>query len=114
MNTHKIGNEAEEIVAQYLMKNGYSILKRNFRIQGAEIDIIASIDNVINFIEVKKIPSYFDGVDISAKISKQKIYKIRTAASVYLAQYCKNKYYEISFDVATVTGNEVTLYKGAF
>lgn len=114
MNTREIGNEAESIVCKYLEKNGYSILDRNFRIPNAEIDIIATKNKTINFIEVKKIPISWDGVDIAAKISKQKICKIRFASSVYLAQHCKIKYDEISFDVAIVTGSDVCIFNGAF
>lgn len=114
MNTRETGNIAEELTVKYLIDNGYEILDRNYRIPSAEIDIIACKNKVINFIEVKKIPSYWDGVDISAKISMQKILKIRSAASVYLAQQCKKLYDGISFDVAVVTDGNITLYDGAF
>lgn len=114
MNTRKIGNESEQKTVDFLIENGYEILGRNYRIPNAEIDIIASKNSCINFIEVKKIPKSWDGVDISAKIDRQKMYKIRTAASTYLAQCCKIKYDSISFDVAIVTDGEVTFYSGAF
>ncbi|MGN0667195.1 MAG: YraN family protein [Huintestinicola sp.] len=49
-NTGRIG---EELTAYYLTKAGYEILRRNFRIRGGEIDIIASKDDIIAFVEVK-------------------------------------------------------------
>lgn len=47
------GKEAETAAADYLQKEGYKILVRNFRYQKAEIDIIARIENTIVIIEVK-------------------------------------------------------------
>ena len=48
--TGKIGENA---VAEYLKNNGYTILSRNYRIKGGEIDIIAVNDFYIIFTEVK-------------------------------------------------------------
>jgi putative endonuclease len=47
------GKIAEDLAADYLQKNGYKILVRNFRFQKAEIDIIAEKDNLIIIVEVK-------------------------------------------------------------
>jgi len=49
----KIGLDAEEKVAEYLLKDGYKILKRNFHSKFGEIDIIAKKDDILSFIEVK-------------------------------------------------------------
>ncbi|RJQ35721.1 YraN family protein [Candidatus Microgenomates bacterium] len=47
------GKKGEEIAESFLRKKGYKIIERNFRIKGGEIDIIASKDNVLVFVEVK-------------------------------------------------------------
>ena len=47
------GKFGEDCAADFLEAQGYKIVARNFRIRSAEIDIIAQIDNVIIFIEVK-------------------------------------------------------------
>ncbi|MFA5524456.1 MAG: YraN family protein [Tissierellales bacterium] len=52
-NTRTIGNIGERIALNFLLKNGYKILERNFRVKFGEIDIIALIDHTIVFIEVK-------------------------------------------------------------
>ena len=49
-DTGKLG---EELTAYYLQRSGYEILKRNFRIKGGEIDIIAAKNGIIAFVEVK-------------------------------------------------------------
>lgn len=47
------GNKGEDIAAEYLKDNGFVIIERNFRIRGGEIDIIATKDNILVFVEVK-------------------------------------------------------------
>ena len=51
-NTQK-GIAGEEIAVEFLLKNGYHILEKNWRHQHLEIDIIASIDNTLVIVEVK-------------------------------------------------------------
>ena len=47
MNTKITGNAGEEKAAQYLINQGYSIIGRNFRTKGGEVDIIALKDDVV-------------------------------------------------------------------
>ena len=54
MNNRKKGNAAEESAAKWIEKNkGYSIIDRNYKRRGGEIDIIALDGEVCAFIEVK-------------------------------------------------------------
>jgi putative endonuclease len=57
MNKTEIGRWGEEIAAGYLIRNGYSILKRNFYTPEGEIDIIAlqeeKDEQILIFVEVK-------------------------------------------------------------
>lgn len=48
-----IGNKGEDIATHYLLRNGFTILKRNWRAHPHEIDIIALQDQTLHFIEVK-------------------------------------------------------------
>ena len=50
---HQIGQRGETLAANFLQKQGYQILERNFRIKGGEIDIIAQEKNTLVFVEVK-------------------------------------------------------------
>lgn len=50
---HIIGKEGEEIVADYLLKNNYQIIQRNFECRQGEIDIVAKDNEELVFIEVK-------------------------------------------------------------
>jgi len=53
MDRQELGRFGENAVAYYLERKGYKILKRNYRIKGGELDIIAEKDGVIAFVEVK-------------------------------------------------------------
>jgi len=53
MNMRHIGDKGEDIACEYLENLGYKIIQRNYTIRGGEIDIIASREGLIYFIEVK-------------------------------------------------------------
>lgn len=81
--TKRLGNAGENFAADYLEGRGYKILERNFRIRSAEIDIIAEIDGVVVFVEVKTRRGIRYGLPVEAvNIRKQK--KIIEAAGVFM------------------------------
>jgi len=49
----RIGNIAEEIACMFLVKMGYKIIEQNYLKKWGELDIVASQNNIIHFIEVK-------------------------------------------------------------
>ena len=49
----KLGRLGEDIACAYLEKCGYNILDRNYTIRGGEIDIVATDEKHLVFIEVK-------------------------------------------------------------
>jgi putative endonuclease len=48
-----IGFIGEDLAINFLEKNGYEILERNYRCKYGEIDLIAQVENKLVFIEVK-------------------------------------------------------------
>lgn len=84
MNRQKtLGKFGEDCAAKFLEEHGYTIVARNFRIRSAEIDIIAQIDGVIVFVEVKARSNIRHGLPSEAvTLRKQK--KIIEAAGVFL------------------------------
>lgn len=50
----ELGKEGEDFAADYLQKQGYEIIDRNFECKQGEIDIIAKEKNEYVFIEVKQ------------------------------------------------------------
>ena len=55
MRTHKqvVGRWGENIVVEFLEKKGYTVMDRNVRAAHGEIDIVALIDDLLVFVEVR-------------------------------------------------------------
>ena len=51
----KTGNIGEETAASFLKGKGYKIIERNYRKKWGELDIVAELDGVLHFVEVKAI-----------------------------------------------------------
>ena len=50
---NELGKLGEDLAADYLKKEGYEIVERNWFFQKAEIDIIAQKGNILAVVEVK-------------------------------------------------------------
>lgn len=74
------GNIGEEKASIFLENNGFEIIDRNFYSKYGEIDIIASKDNVIHFIEVK----CGDSFEAVYNITPKKIKKIILTIEYYI------------------------------
>ena len=53
MDKDELGRQGEALAAAFLTERGYRVMARNFRVQGAEIDIVAEQSGTIVFVEVK-------------------------------------------------------------
>ncbi len=51
----KIGQIGEDFACEYLEKNGYKVIERNYLKKWGEIDIIAKKGNKLHFVEVKSV-----------------------------------------------------------
>ena len=52
-SNRSLGRAGESIACDFLVKNGFQIVKRNYTVRGGEIDIIAENEKYIIFVEVK-------------------------------------------------------------
>ena len=52
-SNRSLGRAGESVACDFLVKNGFSIVKRNYTVRGGEIDIIAEDEKYIIFVEVK-------------------------------------------------------------
>ena len=94
------GNLGEKFACNYLEKNNYEILERNFISYKGEIDIIALEGNEIVFIEVKTRTQVFCGLPSEAINipKKRQLYKV---AQYYLyANHLLNS--KVRFDVIEI------------
>ncbi len=96
----QLGKLGENLAAQYLQKNGYKIIIRNYRKKFGEIDIIAKQGSVLIFVEVKTRNSTVKGTPFGAVTFKKQI-QISRVAQEYLST---NNLIEIDarFDVVSV------------
>ena len=97
---NETGKEGEEMAAMFLIKNGYSILSRNFRYKKSEIDIIVQKDKTVAFVEVKtRSNAFFQEPELSVTRSKQK--QITKGADFYIQE--NDIDLDIRFDILAIT-----------
>lgn len=102
----QLGKKAEERVAQKLMQDGFTILAYNYRIKGAEIDLIASTHQLLVFVEVKmRQHNYFD---LSHVITPSKQRKIMFGAKKFMMESA-HAAKSFRFDVALLQGTQEDL-----
>ena len=93
------GKFGEDKAADFLKKNGYSVIERNFRCRMGEIDIIAETDEYLVFVEVKtRKNDSFGQAREYVTFSKQQ--KIKKTALMYLTYHDSDK--QPRFDVIEV------------
>lgn len=99
-NNKATGSKGEEIAATYLVKNGYSVVERNWRFRHWEVDIIAFRGRLLHFLEVKTRYSLRYGRP-EESITREKMMCLRNAAEEY--QYLHPEYPYVQFDVIAIT-----------
>lgn len=97
------GQKGEQIASEYLMGNGYTILETNWQVGHLEVDIIASNDDMVVFVEVKTRKSNVFGEPEDFVGSPKQRNMIR-AASIYIERTGITK--EVRFDIVSVILNE--------
>lgn len=50
---NELGKKGEQLAVDFLLKNNYDIVERNYRFEKAEVDIIAKKGDILAIIEVK-------------------------------------------------------------
>ena len=79
----KVGKFGEDIAVKYLAKKGYRILHRNMKLSYKEIDIIANINELLVFFEVKtRTSNVFGPADLG--MNRKKISRLKKAIIYYL------------------------------
>ena len=102
---HDTGNQGEEAAEQYLIRQGFRILKRNWRHLHLEIDLLAMDGEMLVVVEVKT-RGRIDFGDPQSFVTKTKQKKLIRAANYYITENDFNG--ETRFDViAVLKRNEV-------
>lgn len=98
-----LGKFSEDIAGEYFSSKGYTILHRNYRHSRYEIDIIATKNDTLHFIEVKSLSSD-DVVHPEVHVTRKKFQSMKKAASAFLSQH--HKYKHVQFDVLSIVCKE--------
>ena len=85
-NNYQKGKLGEAICSEYLKKQSYKILCKNWYCNWGEIDLVAGLDGKLVFIEVKSVnnTSYCNPVEL---FSKNKQRKLLRAIYFFLSKY---------------------------
>jgi len=97
---NQTGISGEAMALGYFTDNGFSILHQNWRHSHWEVDIIASKDGILHFIEVKTRRTKKFGHPEEA-VSKKKIQNLINASEEYLYQF--PQWTRIQFDILSIT-----------
>ena len=101
MNTKITGNAGEEKASQYLIQKGYSIIARNFRTKGGEVDIIAVKDNVVVFVEVKSLPNGTPEL-LQTELNRRKLQRIVKSSKCFLLKHRQYSNSYVRYDVMVI------------
>jgi putative endonuclease len=111
-----LGRRGERAAEKYLRRNGYRIVKRNFRAAGAEIDLVAMDGDVLVFVEVKTRRGRDAGAPEEA-VDERKQRQIRRAAELFATRYREDEI-EMRFDIVAIDASgerlEIELLRNAF
>jgi putative endonuclease len=114
----RTGRRGEQLAGNFLRRQGYAIIARNWRCKGrkGEIDLIGWDGNVLCFIEVKTRSSH-GMVPAEVAVNRAKQHELRGMAALYL--HNGQRHPPSRFDVVSVylvpgQPPEIGLFKDAF
>jgi putative endonuclease len=93
------GLEGETLGTAYLQAGGYLVLEKNWRHSHWEVDIIASKNDTLHFIEIKTRRTKKFGLP-EEKVGRKKIENLINAAEQYL--YLQPQWKRIQFDILSI------------
>lgn len=106
-SSKQTGNAGEDYASRLLKKKGYKVITRNFQTRHAEIDIVATDEKTLVFVEVKTRRSEKFGNPVEA-VNEKKLWRIKMAADEYISRNkIKNKKYRIDVVSILLDGSKV-------
>lgn len=105
MNSEK-GRRGEDQACAWLTSEGFVVIERNWRVRAGEIDVIATKDQEIVFVEVKSRKTNLFGGAVSS-LSERRIERLRNAALVYISEHDKFQYFKISLKLLAIQNGKI-------
>ena len=100
---NELGKKGEQLAVNFLVKNGYGIVERNYRFDKAEVDIIAQKDDVLAIIEVKT-RSTIDFGNPQDFVKPKQIQRLVKAVNEYVIE--NDLDVDVRFDIVAIVRNE--------
>jgi putative endonuclease len=98
-NKRTLGSKGEEKAIDWLKEHGFKILSVNWRDGRFEIDIVASLQDVLHFVEVKTRTSERYGFP-EESVTKKKLMHLLKAGEAY--QHANPGWKRVQYDVLSV------------
>jgi len=95
----ELGQEGEQLAADYLNKNGWEVLEMNYRYSHSEVDLIGQKDGLLVFFEVKTRTSTAFGMPEDF-VDEKKAESVIRAANHYIEAL--NWQGNIRFDIISI------------
>lgn len=92
LKEYLLGLKGEDKAQNFLIKQGFTIMERNFHSKFGEIDIIASKDKILHFIEVKSTDKDYEA---SYRLDNKKYQKILKTINFYLLKKGLNSDFQV-------------------
>ncbi len=92
LKEYLLGLKGEDKAQNFLIKQGFTIMERNFHSKFGEIDIIASKDEILHFIEVKSTDKDYEA---SYRLDNKKYQKILKTINFYLLKKGLNSDFQV-------------------
>jgi putative endonuclease len=111
-----VGVRGEALAARWYEHKGYEVLARNWRCRDGEIDLVARSGSCVVFCEVKtRSTDGFGTGSESVTLAKQR--RIRRLAASWLSELAPpsdRPWFDVRFDVVSITGGRLEVIEGAF
>ena len=108
----ELGKLGEDLACQYLKKNGYKIIERNYRQPWGELDIVAvSPKKILVFVEVKTIKGSNPMITAEDHLTRAKLKKLQRTASLYAnaSKFLTDKGWRIDLLAVTIETEETKI-----
>lgn len=103
-SAREVGREGEDVAWRYLSKKGYTLLARNYRVPGGEVDLVVEKGRSLVFVEVKARNKASADEALEA-VDERKRQRMARAARCFLQEY-RGRASVFRFDVVAVVKGE--------
>jgi putative endonuclease len=114
LSTSAAGRAGEEAAASLLESEGWTVVARNFRSRRGEIDLVATRDDVLAFVEVKSWQIY-GPEELGSALGADKRRRIVETSKIFLVRHREYSTMHVRYDVLLLReGRVAERYESAF